>query len=65
MDDVRLINAEKLKEEAYKQFGLEAIKFNLLIDEQPTENALPIEYGDKNNGRTYNTRIENEASSTP
>lgn len=46
MDDVRLIDANKLKEEAYKRFGLEAIKFNLLIDEQPTENALPLKKGE-------------------
>lgn len=32
-DDDMLISANKLKEEAYKRFGLEAIKFITLIDE--------------------------------
>ena len=64
MDDVKLINAKILEEEAYKRFGLEAIKFITLIQEQPIVDTLPIEYGDKNNGRTHNTRTENEASST-
>ena len=36
MDDIRLIDANKLKAEAYKRFGLEAIKLITLIDEQPT-----------------------------
>lgn len=57
-DDVRLINANELKEEAYRRFGLESIKLITLIDEMPTEKE------DKNNGRTHNTRTENEASST-
>ena len=60
MDDteVRLINANKLKKEAYRRFGLEAIKLITLIDEMPTEK------GDKNNGRTYITRIEDQAKVT-
>ena len=58
MDDIRLIDANKLKEEAYKRFGLEAIKLITLIDEMPTEK------GDKNNGRTYITRIEDKAKVT-
>ena len=33
MDDVKQIDTEELKEEAYKRFGLEAIKFITLIDE--------------------------------
>ena len=36
MDDVRLIDANKLKAEAYKRFGLEAIKLITLVDEMPT-----------------------------
>ena len=58
MDDVRLIDANKLKEIAYKRFGLEAIKLITLVDEMPTAN------GEMNNGRTHYTRTENAASST-
>jgi len=57
-EKVRLINAVELEKQAYARFGLEAIKFITLIQEQPTANALPIEYGEKDNGRTHNTGIE-------
>lgn len=58
-DDVRLINANELKEEAYRRFGLESIKLITLIDEMPTVK------GDKNNGRTHDTRIEDTPGVTP
>ena len=46
-EDMRLIDAEKLKREAYRRFGLSGIKLITLIDEQPTATALNIRYGDK------------------
>lgn len=47
MDDVRLIDANKLKAEAYKRFGLEAIKLITLIDEQPTVKQTKVnQFGD-------------------
>ena len=46
MEEIRLINANALKEEAYKRFGLGAIKFMLLIDEQATAKNLPLHNGD-------------------
>ena len=58
-DDIRLIDANKLKEEAYRRFGLEAIKLITLIDEMPTEK------GERNNVRTHITRIEDQAKVTP
>ena len=46
MDDVRLIDANKLKAEAYKRFGLEAIKLITLVDEMPTERqSIVNQYG--------------------
>lgn len=46
-DEIRLINAVELEKQAYARFGLEAIKFITLIQEQPTANALPLQCGDK------------------
>ena len=45
-DNVRLIDANELKEEAYRRFGLESIKLITLIDEMPTINALPLKKGE-------------------
>ena len=56
-DEIRLINAVELEKQAYARFGLEAIKFITLIQEQPTANALPLQCGDKESGDKNGTHI--------
>ena len=67
MDDteVRLINAYELERMVKERCGLDGIKFLELIRDCKTVAALPIEYGDKQNGRTHDTRTENASGSTP
>ena len=59
--EIRLINAVKLEEEAYRRFGLEAVKFITLIQEQPTvQDKREIGTND-----THDTRIEDTPGVTP
>lgn len=42
MEEIRLIDAVELEKQAYERFGLDAIKFITLIQEQETATALPL-----------------------
>ena len=66
MDDTdRLLSEKELMKLINERCGLDGIKFLELIRDCKTVAALPIEYGDKQNGRTHDTRTENASGSTP
>ena len=53
MDDTdRLLSEKELMKLINERCGLDGIKFLELIRDCKTVAALPIEYGDKQNGRT-------------
>lgn len=63
--DDRLLSEKELKELIKDRCGLDGVKFLEIIRDCPTANALPIEYGDKDNGRTHNTGIEDTPGVAP
>lgn len=60
----RLLSEKELKELIRKRCGLEAIKFYEILRDCPTAHALPLHSGETRNGKTHDTRIENEAGTT-